>query len=78
MKSCLPLPSIGVGILRASCPSARAHLYAHAQHIVVDLEEPRGVRPTIGWPEQAGLCGILHTSYRESSSKHSGENKGKK
>jgi hypothetical protein len=28
---------------------ARAHLHADVQHIVVDLEEPRGLRPTKGW-----------------------------
>ncbi len=33
------------------------------QHTLVDLEEPRSPRPTIGWPERTGLCGILHTNF---------------
>jgi hypothetical protein len=28
---------------------ARAHLYAHAQHIVGDLEELRSLKPTMRW-----------------------------
>ena len=65
LNSCHPLSPIGVSILRESLPSTRAQSYAHAQHIVVGLEEPRGLRPTIGWPERAGLCTILHTNFRE-------------
>ena len=43
-----PAPRIGVIILRGSYASAQAHLYAQVQRIVVDLEEPRGLRQTIG------------------------------
>jgi hypothetical protein len=51
----LPLPPIGVSILRASRASTPAHLYAHAQYIVVDLEEPRGLRPTIECPASGAI-----------------------
>src|SRR5688572_18451089 len=33
----------------------QAHLYALMQHIVVDLEEPRSLRPTIGWPASGAM-----------------------
>jgi hypothetical protein len=60
-----PYPRIGVIILRGRYASTQAHLYAQVQHIVVDLEEPRTLRPTIGWPA-SGPCGILHTNFGES------------
>src|SRR5215208_3684611 len=47
-------------LLRGSCVSTQAHLYVHVQHIVVDLEEPSTLRPTIGWP----ACGAMrHPAY---------------
>src|SRR5215211_2792768 len=56
-----PYPRIGVGVLRGSRPSTQAHLYAHVQHIVVDLEEPRSLRPTIGWPASGAMH---HPAYQ--------------
>src|SRR5215208_1630542 len=37
-----PYRRIGVGVLREGHASAQAHHYAQVQHIVADLEEPRG------------------------------------
>jgi hypothetical protein len=45
-----PRPRIGVDVLRECHASPQAHLYAHVQHIVVDLEEPRSLGATIKWP----------------------------
>jgi hypothetical protein len=56
-----PLPRISV--LAGCRVLARAHLHTDAQQIVVDLEEPRSLRPTIGWPEGAGLYTILHSNF---------------
>jgi hypothetical protein len=55
-----PAPRIGVIILRGSYASTQAHLYAHVQQIVVDLEEPRTLRPTIGWPASGAM---RHPAY---------------
>jgi hypothetical protein len=49
----LPLPLIR--ILTKCHASTQVHLYAHVQHIVVDLEEPRSLRPTIGWPASGAM-----------------------
>jgi hypothetical protein len=40
---------------------ARAHLYAHVQLVVVDLEEPRNLRLTIGWPASGAM---RHPAYQ--------------
>jgi hypothetical protein len=56
-----PRPPVGVSILRGSRASAQAHLYAHVQHIVVDLEKPRSLRPTIGWPASGAMH---HPAYQ--------------
>src|ERR671912_2269630 len=50
-----PYPRIGVGILRECHASTQAHHYAQVQHIVVDLEEPKSLRPTIGWPASGAM-----------------------
>ncbi len=55
----IPLPLIG--ILTKWRASTRAHLYAHVQHMVVDLEEPRSLRATIGWPVSGAM---RHLAYQ--------------
>ncbi len=56
-----PYPRIGVGVLRGSRASTQAHLSAQVQHIVVDLEEPRSLRPTIGGPASGAM---RHPAYQ--------------
>jgi hypothetical protein len=56
-----PAPCIGVIILRGSYASAQAHHYAQVQHIVVDLAEPRSLRPNIGWPASGAMW---HPAYQ--------------
>jgi hypothetical protein len=56
-----PAPRIDVSILRGSHASTQAHLYAHVQHIVVDLEEPRSLSSTIGWPASGAM---RHPAYQ--------------
>jgi hypothetical protein len=56
-----PYPRIGVGVLRGSRASTQAHHYAQVQHIVVDLEEPRSLRPTIGGPASGAM---RHPAYQ--------------
>src|SRR5215213_62523 len=53
--------AVMLGALRRSRASTQAHLYAHVQHIVVDLEEPRSLRPTIGWPASGAMH---HPAYQ--------------
>src|SRR5215217_331195 len=50
-----PYPRIGVGVLRECHASTQAHNDAQVQHIAVDLEEPRGLRPTIQWPASGAI-----------------------
>ena len=54
-------PRICVGVLRGCHASTQAHHYAQVQHIVVDLEEPRSLRPTIGWPASGAM---RHPAYQ--------------
>jgi hypothetical protein len=50
-----PAPRIGVGVLRECHASTGAYLYVQVQHIVVDLEEPRSLRPTVTWPASGAM-----------------------
>jgi hypothetical protein len=56
--------STGVGLLMGCRVCARARLYTDARCIVIDLEEPRGFRATIG-SQRAELCSTLHTNFGE-------------
>ncbi len=55
------LPRLSIGVLAGCRVYARARLYAQVQHIVVDLEEPRSLRPTIGWPASGAM---RHPAYQ--------------
>src|SRR4051812_31402876 len=57
----LPTPRPRIGVLTGCRVCAPAHLYAHAQYVVVDLEEPRGLRPTIGYPAGGAMH---HPAYQ--------------
>ena len=56
-----PLPRTGVGVLRECHASTQAHHHVHVQHIVVDVEEPRRLRPTIWWPASGAM---RHPAYQ--------------
>src|ERR671921_1314734 len=56
-----PYPRICIGDLRECHASTQAHNDAQAQHIVVDLEEPRSLRATITWP---GSEAMQHPAYQ--------------
>src|SRR5215211_6020701 len=56
-----PYPLMGVSILRGSRASTQAYLHTDAQHILVDLEEPRSLRPSIGWPASGAMH---HPAYQ--------------
>src|ERR671914_1152108 len=50
-----------------------ASLCARATYIVVDLEEPRSLRPTKGWPANGGNAASCIWTSDNSPSTHSGE-----
>ena len=53
-KALLPLPP-PASVFWEEGAFIQAPLYAHVQHIVVDLEEPRNLRPTIGWQASGAM-----------------------
>jgi hypothetical protein len=61
VNSCLPSPPYSryPDAITRICPSAS--LCARATYIVVDLEEPRSLRPTIGWPASGAMH---HPAYQ--------------